>query len=193
MHMPYQFLHNTSWSILGEWFQLNVLSFIESISTPNVAITYRKCRYRSHRVSPLNVINPDSIINHWKMWQWFENAIKERTQIAVFVWPTWGPPGSCRPQVRLILALWTLLLGYITDSAHELLSWDCSDEFHETHSIIGAFRKQTITRVDVDPVLWLGHSELNQTGLLCYTNCKYISQLISVVTNIFFLMGPLQT
>ena len=27
--------------------------------------------------------------------------------------PTWGPPGSCRPQVGPMLARWTLLLGYL--------------------------------------------------------------------------------
>ena len=27
--------------------------------------------------------------------------------------PTWGPPGSCRPQVVPILATWTLLLGLV--------------------------------------------------------------------------------
>ena len=32
-------------------------------------------------------------------------------QIAIFMWPTWGPPGSCRPQVGPMLAPWTLLSG----------------------------------------------------------------------------------
>ena len=31
------------------------------------------------------------------------------TQIAKFVGPTWGPPGSCRPQMGPMLAPWTLL------------------------------------------------------------------------------------
>ena len=30
-------------------------------------------------------------------------------QIATFVGPTWGPPGSCRPQMGPMLAPWTLL------------------------------------------------------------------------------------
>ena len=29
-------------------------------------------------------------------------------QIARFIWPTWGPPGSCRPQMGPMLAPWTL-------------------------------------------------------------------------------------
>ena len=37
------------------------------------------------------------------------------TQIAKFMGPTWGPPGSCRPQMGPILAPWTLLSGEIPD------------------------------------------------------------------------------
>ena len=33
------------------------------------------------------------------------------SQIARFMGPTWGPPGSCRPQVGPMLAPWTLLFG----------------------------------------------------------------------------------
>ena len=39
---------------------------------------------------------------HW--WQW-------APRIARFMGPTWGPPGSCRPQMGPILAPWTLLSG----------------------------------------------------------------------------------
>ena len=48
------------------------------------------------------------------------------SQIAMFMVPTWGPPGSCRPQMGPILAQWTLLSGIkqsfrITTSTHMLL------------------------------------------------------------------------
>ena len=33
------------------------------------------------------------------------------SQIAKFMGPTWGPPGSCRPQMGHMLAPWTLLSG----------------------------------------------------------------------------------
>ena len=33
-------------------------------------------------------------------------------QIANFMGPTWGPPGSCRPQMVPMLTSWTLLSGY---------------------------------------------------------------------------------
>ena len=32
--------------------------------------------------------------------------------IIKFMGPTWGPPGSCRPQIGPMLAPWTLLSGY---------------------------------------------------------------------------------
>ena len=35
------------------------------------------------------------------------------SQIARFIGPTWGPPGSCRPQMGPMLAPWTLLSGMI--------------------------------------------------------------------------------
>ena len=31
--------------------------------------------------------------------------------VAMFTWPTWGAPGSCRPQMHPMLAPWTLLSG----------------------------------------------------------------------------------
>ena len=34
------------------------------------------------------------------------------TQIAKVMGPTWGPPGSCRPQMGPMLAPWTLLSGW---------------------------------------------------------------------------------
>ena len=36
-----------------------------------------------------------------------------RPQIARFMGPTWGPPGSCRPQLGPMLAPWTLLSGTV--------------------------------------------------------------------------------
>ena len=36
-----------------------------------------------------------------------------KTQIAKFMGPTWGPRGSCRPQMGPMLVPWTLLSGDI--------------------------------------------------------------------------------
>ena len=37
------------------------------------------------------------------------------SQIARFMGPTWGPPGSCRPQMDPTLVPWTLLSGMVSD------------------------------------------------------------------------------
>ena len=55
----------------------------------------------SHTFSFKKMLN-ESIPIGWLQWV---------TQIARFMGPTWGPPGSCRPQMGPILAPWTLLSG----------------------------------------------------------------------------------
>ena len=40
--------------------------------------------------------------------------ISIHAQIAKFMGPTWGPPGSCRPQMGPMLAPWTLLSGWFS-------------------------------------------------------------------------------
>ena len=49
-----------------------------------------------------------------------------KAQIAKFMGPTWGPPGSCWPQMGPILAPWTLLSGCGLDSiTHMHWTTDC--------------------------------------------------------------------
>ena len=48
--------------------------------------------------------------------------IVDTPQIAKFMGPTWGPPGSCRPQMGPMLAIWILLSGTITWTNDNLLS-----------------------------------------------------------------------
>ena len=43
----------------------------------------------------------------WRYYAWNHNS----AQIVRFMWPTWGPPGSCRLQVGPMLATWNLLSG----------------------------------------------------------------------------------
>ena len=43
--------------------------------------------------------------------KWRNSSKKERTQIVKFMGPTWGPPGSCWPQMGPMLAPWTLRLS----------------------------------------------------------------------------------
>ena len=37
-----------------------------------------------------------------------------------FMWPTWGPPGSCRPQMDPMSAPWTLLSGSVHQASRHL-------------------------------------------------------------------------
>ena len=39
----------------------------------------------------------------------FPLYFQQNSQIAKFIGPTWGPPGSCQPQMGPMLAPWTLL------------------------------------------------------------------------------------
>ena len=43
----------------------------------------------------------------------FPNIFLTTIQIAKFMGPTWGPPGSCRSQMGPMLAPWALLSGYL--------------------------------------------------------------------------------
>ena len=43
---------------------------------------------------------------------WVGSVMPIYAQIARFMGPTWGPPGSCQPQMAPMLAPWTLLSGW---------------------------------------------------------------------------------
>ena len=53
---------------------------------------------------------------HWILcWRnvafYYSGCSLNSSQITKFMGPTWGPPGSCRPQLGPMLAPWTLLSG----------------------------------------------------------------------------------
>ena len=50
------------------------------------------------------------LIYIWCEWH-VRQVFASNTQIAMFMGPTWGPSGSCRPQLGPMLAPWTLLSG----------------------------------------------------------------------------------
>ena len=56
------------------------------------------------------------IASNIKLWVWYVfragTLVRTCPHIAKFMGPTWGPPGSCRPQVGPMLAQWTLLSGH---------------------------------------------------------------------------------
>ena len=56
------------------------------------------------------------------------------SQIAKFMGPTWGPPGSCRPQMGPMLAPWTLLSGIVPIfPVHcvTTVTWHCRKNFSQ--------------------------------------------------------------
>ena len=64
----------------------------------------------------LHMIVIDSLLDllQWPMnevsvWWKLANLFFLWSQVAKFMGPTWGPPGSCRPQVGPMLTPWTLL------------------------------------------------------------------------------------
>ena len=57
--------------------------------------------------------------------------LTKRSQIARFMGPTWGPPGSCQPQMGPMLAPWTLLLGTIMHSCSFPLAINLSKQIVE--------------------------------------------------------------
>ena len=48
--------------------------------------------------------------------------LRETSQRAKFMGPTWGPPGSCRPQMGPMLAPWTLLSGVTNIKTEALIA-----------------------------------------------------------------------
>ena len=68
-------------------------------------------------------LDPELVL--WKTYIWNfamspgASSVKNQrdTQIAKFMGPTWGPPGSCRPQMGPMLAPWTLPSGDVTETS----------------------------------------------------------------------------
>ena len=94
------------------------------------------------------------------LYRWLEPCMT--TLIAWFMGPTWGPSGADRTQVGPMLALWTLLSGYIAQSryntvcslphTHNPLSWDifallalCEENLHTA----GEFPSQRASKAEM--------------------------------------------
>ena len=98
------------------------------------AETHLKPKYREILSAHVLILNFPIVFTFCTAWQWYCHVlykISERTdkqkrvlwtneilpdlslrsQIAKFMGPTWGPPGSCRPQMGPMLAPWILLSG----------------------------------------------------------------------------------
>ena len=73
------------------------------------------------------------------------------TQIARFIGPTWGPPGSCRPQMGPMLAPWTLLSGKWCQIHYFWSKWST--------------RFARITTLRVKPKAWYGQLDIQTSGV----------------------------
>ena len=91
-----------------------------------------------HKLSVMRKLWLLHFINKWREVGWRCSFVC-RSQIAKFMRPTWGPPGSCWPQMGPMLALWNLLSGvrcynvncgwYINISSYYIMKW-CADASH---------------------------------------------------------------
>ena len=73
-------------------------------------------------LNELTLIHPDNVQTIYiflvTCYTWFNPCILRIfsmyiSQIAKSMGPSWGPPGSCRPQMVPMMAPWSLLSGYI--------------------------------------------------------------------------------
>ena len=70
----------------------------------------------------------------WILWSsWLIRLIRRFniTQIAKYMGPTWGPPGSCRPQMGPMLASWTLLSGNIVSDL-QIFKFEMTKRFYKS-------------------------------------------------------------
>ena len=61
------------------------------------------------------------------------------TQIAKYMGPTWGPPGSFRPQMGPMLAPWTLLSGEALRKSYPMMTSSNGNIFRVTGHLFGEF------------------------------------------------------
>ena len=98
--------------------KLDNLPDVRSMQIVNLLpVSIWKCRFACVRIPTT------------EMRRWYDQFISSvwflKPLIAKFMGPTWGPPGSCRPQMGPMLAPWTLLSG-----AGKTASW-----YRRSHSI----------------------------------------------------------
>ena len=111
-HRPYKIYH--VWNLTPLPFKLTTLSnhWLISQQSDNLEDTPYRC-VLYHGI--ITIKRKPSMIRASVM-QWPLKLVEWAmpftvSQIAKFMGPTWGPPGSCRPQMGPMLAPWTLLSG----------------------------------------------------------------------------------
>ena len=79
--------------------------------------------------------------------------IPKRTQIAKFMGPTWGPPGSCRPQMGPMSAPWNLLSGNAQGFAICFVVGYVINSYSHSPISLGLIRQHWIVGLVIVPVL----------------------------------------
>ena len=92
----------------------------------NVFSTYRAHTHALTHSRP-GCITPSASTCYFTIFLWL------MTKIANFMGPTWGPPGSCRPQMGPMLAPWTLLSGDAANSLLQILTFPSSHLIQSMH------------------------------------------------------------
>ena len=100
------FSNGFSWKI-NAWISLKIsLKFVPGVRINNIPVLIQimaRCRPGDKPLSELIMV----------------------TQITSFMGPTWGPPGSCQPQMGPMLAPRTLLSGYLIDAHNAVYASFC--------------------------------------------------------------------
>ena len=113
----------TSWHVQLKSYIYYVMQDIYNFSPQNKTLSTQPTYWKySSGLSILCKQISISIKPGWKFQTWvvgvdkFSKVSNEPgaiSQITKFMGPTWGPPGSCRPQIGPMLAPWTLLSGML--------------------------------------------------------------------------------
>ena len=74
-------------------------------------------------------------------------ASQTTSQIARLMGPTWGPPGSCQPQMGPMLAPWTLLSEMLSVS-HDIGTWFCCVLLYQIPFMVGCIS-------EIRAIIWM--------------------------------------
>ena len=104
----------------------------------------------------------------------FSFGVEKPSQIANFMGPTWGLPGSCRPQMGPMMAPWILLSGVVLKPTRSRSLWSAhklnSVQFTPITATFGAVQVQT----DVCYGITLALERKIYIGVNTYTvRCRY--------------------
>ena len=110
----------TMWSMATDRFAYRLMCWYHSWTAPSRKLHMFSIKFSSSLVISDFMkrfggqISPSEFSTRYPEIPWCKPrhlTLTLRSQIARFMEPTWGPPGSCRPQIGPMLARWTLLSG----------------------------------------------------------------------------------